>query len=94
MGGYDRVKIESHREFLAALRTEKPDIRLQALCDRLLAERRVKADTSLVWPPVRDQTDVRRLATRRDPINASIQPIVSYVLNPDTALPAAGIGAN
>jgi hypothetical protein len=49
---------------------------------------------------VRDQTDVRRLATRRDPIieclegilraplrqaiNASIQPIVSYVLNPDT----------
>ena len=30
------------------LRAEKPDITLQALCDRLLAERGVTADTSLM----------------------------------------------
>jgi putative transposase len=48
MGGYLRPKLEPHREFLTALRTEKPDITLQALCDRLLAERGVKADTSMM----------------------------------------------
>jgi transposase len=48
MGGYLRPKFERRREFLAALRTEKPDITLQALCDRLLAERGVKADTSMM----------------------------------------------
>jgi transposase len=48
MGGYKRVKIEPHREFLAALRTEKPDITLKALCDQLLAEHGVKADTSMM----------------------------------------------
>ena len=48
MGGYKRVKMEPHREFLEAMRAEKPDITLQALCDRLLAERGVKADTSLM----------------------------------------------
>lgn len=48
MGGYLRPKMEPHREFLDALRTEKPDITLQALCDRLLAERGVKADTSMM----------------------------------------------
>ena len=48
MGGYLRPKLQPHREFLAALRTEKPDITLQALCDRLLAERGVKADTSMM----------------------------------------------
>ena len=48
IGGYLRPKLEPHREFLAALRTEKPDITLQALCDRLLAERGVKADTSMM----------------------------------------------
>jgi transposase len=48
MGGYVRPKLEPYREFLEGLRTEKPDITLQALCDRLLAERGVKADTSMV----------------------------------------------
>jgi transposase len=47
MGGYRRPKLEPHREFLAALRTEKPDI-TQALCDRLLADRGAKADTSMM----------------------------------------------
>jgi transposase len=48
MGGYKRVKIEPHREFLEALRAEKPDITLQRLCDRLWSERGVKADTSMM----------------------------------------------
>jgi putative transposase len=48
MGGHRRPKLEPHREFLAALRIEKPDITLQALCDRLLVERGVKADTSMM----------------------------------------------
>ena len=48
MGGYKPLKLEPHREFVEALRTEKPDITLQALCDRLGGERGVKADTSLM----------------------------------------------
>jgi transposase len=46
MGDYKRVKLEPHREFLEVLRAEKPDVTLQTLCDRLLTERGVKADTS------------------------------------------------
>jgi hypothetical protein len=38
----------SRIEFLEALRAEKPDITLEALCDRLLAERGVRADTSMM----------------------------------------------
>jgi transposase len=34
--------------FLKAARAEKSDITLQALCDRLSAERGVKADTSMM----------------------------------------------
>jgi transposase len=34
--------------FLKAARAEKPDVTLQALCDRLSAERGVKADTSMM----------------------------------------------
>ena len=34
--------------FLEAARTQKPDTTLQALCDRLLAERGVKADASMM----------------------------------------------
>src|ERR1700749_3016738 len=45
MGGYLRPRLEPHREFLETLRAEKSDITLQALCDRLLAGRGVKADT-------------------------------------------------
>jgi transposase len=48
MGGYKRVRLEPHRTFVEALRAEKSDITLQALCDRLLAERGVTADTSLM----------------------------------------------
>jgi len=48
MGGYLRPKLEPHRAFLDALRVEKPDITLQALCNRLLAERGVRADTSMM----------------------------------------------
>ena len=48
MGGYKRVRLEPHRAFVEGLRAEKSDITLQALCDRLLAERGVKADTSLM----------------------------------------------
>src|SRR5580658_4918131 len=48
MGGYLRPRLEPHREFLEALRAEKSDITLKALCDRLLAERGVKADTSMM----------------------------------------------
>ena len=48
MGGYLRPRLEPHREFIEALRGEKSDITLQALCDRLLAERGVRADTSMM----------------------------------------------
>lgn len=48
MGGYKPRKLDPHREFLEAARAEKPDTTLQALCDRLLAERGVKADTSMM----------------------------------------------
>jgi transposase len=48
MGGYKRPKLESHRDFLEAAHAEKSDITLQALCDRLLAERGVESDTSLM----------------------------------------------
>jgi transposase len=48
MGGYQRSKLGPHRAFPEALRTEKPGITLQALCDRLLVERGVKADTSMM----------------------------------------------
>ena len=50
MGGYKRVRLEPHRAFLEGLWAEKSDITLQALCDRLLSERGVKADTSLMSP--------------------------------------------
>jgi len=48
MGGYKRPKLEPHRDFVEALHAEKSDITLQALCDRLEAERGVEADTSLM----------------------------------------------
>ena len=48
MGGYKPRKLDPHREFLEAARAAKPDVTLQALCDRLLAERGVTADTSMM----------------------------------------------
>jgi transposase len=40
MGGYLRPRLEPH--------SEKSDFTLQALCDRLLAERGVRADTAMM----------------------------------------------
>ena len=37
-GGHRASKLMPHRDFLEAARTEKPDITLQALCDRLSVE--------------------------------------------------------
>ena len=47
-GGHRASKLMPHRDFLQAARTEKTDVTLQALCDRLSAERGVKADTSMM----------------------------------------------
>src|ERR1700729_1970529 len=47
-GGHPASKVMAHRDFLQAARTEKTDVMLQALCDRLSAERGVKADTSMM----------------------------------------------
>ena len=47
-GGHRASKLMPHRDFLEAARAEKSDVTLHALCDRLLAERGVKADTSMM----------------------------------------------
>jgi transposase len=47
-GGHRASKLMPHRDFLQAARAEKPDITLQALGDRLWAERGVKSDTSMM----------------------------------------------
>jgi transposase len=47
-GGYRPSNLAAHRDFLQAERAEKSDIRLSALCDRLLCERSVKADISMM----------------------------------------------
>jgi transposase len=47
-GGHRASKLMPHRDFLQAAQAEKSDITLQALCDRLSAERGVKADTSMM----------------------------------------------
>ena len=47
-GGHRASKLMAHRDFLEAARTEKTDITLSALCDRLLCERGVKSDTSMM----------------------------------------------
>jgi transposase len=47
-GGHRASKLMAHRGCLEAARIEKTDITLSALCDRLLCERGVKADTSMM----------------------------------------------
>jgi len=47
-GGHRASKLMPQRDFLEAARVEKSDVTLQALCDRLLGERGVKADTSMM----------------------------------------------
>ncbi|MEJ0096254.1 MAG: IS630 family transposase [Methylocella sp.] len=46
--GHRPAKLMPHRDFLETARREKPDITLQALCDHLLSERGIKADTSMM----------------------------------------------
>jgi transposase len=48
LGGYKPMLLAPHQEFLEAVRRDKPDITLQGLCDRLAAERGVKAYTSVM----------------------------------------------
>src|ERR1700676_4770830 len=59
-GGHRASKLMPHRDFLEAARSEKPDITLQALCDRLLAERDVKADTSIL---TRESKEIQGIPT-------------------------------
>jgi transposase len=47
-GGHRPSVLKPHHDFLEAVRAEKPDITLEALSRRLLAERGVKADTSML----------------------------------------------
>ena len=47
-GGHRPSKLMPHLDFLETARAEKSDITLQVLCDRLLAERGVQADTSMM----------------------------------------------
>src|ERR1700722_14929370 len=47
-GGHRASKLMPHLDFLGAARSEKSDITLQALCDRLWSERGVEADTSMM----------------------------------------------
>lgn len=47
-GGHRPPALKPHRDFLEAILAEKPDITLAALGRRLLAERGVKADTSML----------------------------------------------
>jgi transposase len=47
-GGHRPEVLKPHHEFLMAARAQQPDITLEALSRRLLAERGVKADTSML----------------------------------------------
>lgn len=46
--GHRPSALRPHLEFLKAARAEKADITLEALCQRLLSERGVRADTSML----------------------------------------------
>ena len=47
-GGHRVSKLAPHRAFIEAALAEQSDLTQQALCDRRLAERGVKADTSMM----------------------------------------------
>jgi putative transposase len=47
-GGHRASKPGPHRAFIEAALAEHPDLTQQGLCDRLFAERGVKADTSMM----------------------------------------------
>jgi transposase len=72
-GGHRASKLAPHRAFIEATLAEQSDLTQQSLCDRLLAERGVKADTSMVSRSVRREgitfkkkTLVAREQTRPD----------------------------
>jgi transposase len=48
MGGHRPEVLKPHHAFLMAVRAQQPDITLEALSRRLLAECSVKADTSML----------------------------------------------
>jgi transposase len=48
IGGYKPMMLAQHQAFLEAACRDKPDITLQGLCDRLLAERGVRIYTSVM----------------------------------------------
>jgi transposase len=70
MGGYKPVKLEPHRTFLEKLRTEKTDITLQGLCDRLLVDPgrqgRHVHDEPVLPPPRRHAQKKTLVARERD----------------------------
>jgi len=47
-GGHRPSVFPPHRDFLLSLRSAKPDITLEALCQALFAERGVKANTGMM----------------------------------------------
>jgi transposase len=47
-GGHRPSKLKPHRAFIVAALKEKPDLTLEALSERLVAECAVKADTSML----------------------------------------------
>ena len=68
-GGHRASKLMPHLDFLEAARSEKSDITLQALCDRLWSERGVKAeqhldDEPLLFSPDRDHAQKKTLVAR------------------------------
>jgi transposase len=48
VGGNRPPVVDPHRDLIEAALAAKPDITLRALCERLLAARGVKADTSMM----------------------------------------------
>lgn len=47
-GGHRPSKLKPHRDFIVAALKDKPDLTLEALGQRLLAGRGVKADTGML----------------------------------------------
>lgn len=47
-GGHRPSALKPHRDFLAALRAEQPDMTLERMCRRLAEDRGVKADTGMM----------------------------------------------
>ena len=47
-GGHRPSKLKPHIAFIKGVLAERPDLTLEAICKRLLAERAVKADTSML----------------------------------------------